>query len=157
MKQRNHRTPPAQRGITLLELMVTISIVSILMVMASVSFSGFFDKRRLAQAAEMLHSDLQWARMAAMQFNANTTITFSGEGTASWGYVISGAVSKSVTGSTHITLTDSDTVGFYPQGTSNNGTIRLSAGGYEMRVIVSSRGRVRICSVGGAVVDYLSC
>jgi len=151
------------RGLTLLELLVTLSIMAILLTLGVTSFSGFFDKRRLAQATEQVYSDLQWARMSAMQFNNSVTVSLSGEGSANWGYVISGAVSKSVTGIAEITFANSsfssDAVTFQAAGgAANTGTIRLvSAGNDELRIVVSGRGRVRICDANNSMTDYEAC
>lgn len=86
------------RGITLIELLITILIMSILASVAGPSFVDSFKNRRLVSAAEELYSHLQLARSEALSgkidpVTASTYesifISFSGTGSTSWSYGLS--------------------------------------------------------------------
>ena len=56
-----------KRGFTLLELLVTLSIVAVLMGVATPSFRDYLLNQELRAATERLASDLRWARQSAVQ------------------------------------------------------------------------------------------
>lgn len=88
------------RGITLIEILITILIMGILASLAAPSFMGSFEKRRLVSAAEDLYSHLQLARSEALSgklvattdptypSNSSIYMSFSGSGTTSWAFGI---------------------------------------------------------------------
>lgn len=59
------------RGITLIELMVTLSVTAILMVIAVPAFSKWFGNIEIRSTAESLRAALQKARTEAISRNAN--------------------------------------------------------------------------------------
>jgi type IV fimbrial biogenesis protein FimT len=77
----------AIRGFTLIELMVVVAITAILLAAAAPSFTSFFDKQRVKNAASQLYGDLQFARSEAVQRNRKVKITFASTTTA-WCYII---------------------------------------------------------------------
>ena len=60
----------AQRGITLIELMLGIALLGIIATLTLPSFTAFLDRSRLDGAIKALDADLQWARGEAVKRNA---------------------------------------------------------------------------------------
>jgi prepilin-type N-terminal cleavage/methylation domain-containing protein len=77
------------RGLTLMELMVTVAILAILVALAMPSFNSFLAKGRLSGAAEALAQDLQLARSESLRRNADVTISFSSGTACCYGSVVS--------------------------------------------------------------------
>lgn len=81
------RYPAHHRGFTLIEMIVTVSVLAILLTIAVPSFKDMVDKRRLVGAAERLYGDVQAARFESIKSNKQVTISFKNLGTAtSWCY-----------------------------------------------------------------------
>ncbi|WP_269619496.1 GspH/FimT family pseudopilin [Zhongshania sp. BJYM1] len=70
-----------QRGYTLLELMVTLGIVSILAAVAVPSFNDVIRTQRLRSVASDLNATFQLARSEAVKRNTDVTVTRAG---SSW-------------------------------------------------------------------------
>jgi prepilin-type N-terminal cleavage/methylation domain-containing protein len=86
-------TQPLQRlktlhGFTLVEIVVTLAIIGIIATLAVPSFSNYFDKRRVIEAAEDLYSNLQLARSEAITRSSSIYTRFNTTG-ADWQYGIS--------------------------------------------------------------------
>lgn len=62
------------RGFTLIELMVTIAIISIMLVLVAPSFSDFLRKQRLLSAADSVASAIGQARTRALAQNTYVTV-----------------------------------------------------------------------------------
>lgn len=154
-----------QQGMTLIETMVGIVVLAILLTLAVPSFNDTWQRRRLAGAAEAMYSDLQFARMEAIKTNSTVTVALT-KG-ASWSYsVTSGGVARTVSGTGYPNVVNTNaantTVSFTaPRGTASAATFSFTAQAgsttYELDVILSSLGRVRICAVGAAAMGYASC
>jgi len=163
-------------GFTLPEMMVAVAILGILAAIAAPSFTDMLERRRLVSATETIMSDLRWARSEAIKRNTNITVTFT-DGSP-WAYEINTAAdpvalpivcpppdtslkavcSSAVNDFADITLAGSDTTFNPVRGTAGNGTITLtSANGNALNVVVSTLGRVRICSQSGHVGGYDAC
>jgi len=63
----------SEAGVTLVELMTVVAIIAIVSAMAIPNFKAWIARSQLKEAILELHSNLNLARMAAM--NRNTTIT----------------------------------------------------------------------------------
>jgi len=91
MNRSSHReqtllNPIKQIGFTLLELLVSIAILSILLSIGLPSFLNSFEQRKLIAATESLYDHLQQARIESIARSDNVTLNFSGSGTKSWLY-----------------------------------------------------------------------
>lgn len=156
--------PYAQHGFTLIELMIVVVIVAVLAALAAPSFKGMPEKRRLVAATEAIYSDLQWARSSAIKSNSDATVTFVG--TSSWEYHITGGATKDVEDTltadeyrgislASITFTGNAVTFNRIRGTATNGSVSLSSpSGYQLNVVVSILGRVRICSPTNLMTTY---
>lgn len=70
-----------QRGVTIIELMVTIAVAAILIAIAIPSFSTVVNSNRLAGNANELLATLQTARVEAIRRNLRTVVCRSDNGT----------------------------------------------------------------------------
>jgi type IV fimbrial biogenesis protein FimT len=73
----NHR----QKGVTLIEAMVALTIMGVLLATGVPSFSQFLQNRKVRNAAEALHNGLSLAKAEAVRRNTNITFTL-GAGSA---------------------------------------------------------------------------
>lgn len=78
-------TPARQVGVSLIELMIGIVIVSLLMVMGAPSFSLWIQNTQVRTAAESIQNGLQIARAEAVRRNANVRFNLTDAGgTVAW-------------------------------------------------------------------------
>lgn len=80
MRQTGARLPT---GFTLVELMITLTVLAILIALATPSFRDFFDRYRLRGAADDAMSLIAGARTAAVENNREVNIDFGGT-TTNW-------------------------------------------------------------------------
>lgn len=80
-----------ESGFTLIELMIVITLVSVLMAIAAPSFKDFGVRQRVKSAAFDLYSALTLARSEAIKRNAQVTITKATNGWQDGWTVTSGA------------------------------------------------------------------
>lgn len=77
--------PGKQNGVTLIELMVGITIVSLLMVVGVPSFSLWIQNTQTRTAAESIQNGLQIARTEAVRRNMNVRFSLTdASGTVAW-------------------------------------------------------------------------
>jgi type IV fimbrial biogenesis protein FimT len=170
------------RGLTLMELMVTVAIMAILLVLAVPSFNSFLARGRLSGAAEGLAQDLQLAKSEALRRNASITISFSTGGAWCYGTVVSttacdctdqappcslrrmdstayAGVTMVATSFTDNATTFSARLGMASPGWvdlthPNAGTLRVSVGEAGQTTPSS---QVRICSTSGGLGHHQAC
>lgn len=69
----------SQFGVTLNELLISISVVVILLGLATPSFSDFLSKRKVAAAANMISAFLENVKMESIKRNEFATVSFQME------------------------------------------------------------------------------
>lgn len=103
-----HKAPRARNGegFTLLELLITITIVGILVALAVPSFKDTFERRRVKTVAETVASDLRLARSEAIVRGPTDSLTVE--------FTISGSVwSYEITDSAGATVVSRSSADFY--------------------------------------------
>lgn len=172
----------AQTGVTLVETMVTTSILAVVTGLAVPGFEGAVQRRHLEGAAAQLETDIHHTRMLAVARNAPLRISFE-SGAAGTCYVIhSGAANQcSCAGggaavcqgaataerSVHFPAGgplnlkfNSRSIVFEPlKGTSTpTATLQLSTRqGQAIHQVMNVMGRVRSCSPAPALSGYRAC
>ena len=77
----------ADKGFTLIELMVVIAVVAVLLTIAAPSYQKLIERNRLKEASQAFKSDLQFARMEAIKRSRNVLLELSLDlGTGAWCY-----------------------------------------------------------------------
>ncbi len=172
-----------QRGITLLECCVCLSILCILVGSAIPSFASMLDLQRLRGMSATLVGDLHLMRSEAIVRNADVRMSFHTTDGGSC-YVVhtgplsacscNGAGQAQCSGGQALLLSarhwqpqgaqrvaaNVNSILFDPRiGTASpGGTVRLTdSTGREIRHIVNLRGRVRTCSPHGALAEHPAC
>ena len=155
-------------GFTFIELLVTLAVLALLAVAAVPSLLDLLDRQRLRGAAENLRSDLLLARAEALRLNAAVSVSIRTDtATGAWCYALSNAgpcdcrsggcalagAPAHGTDSAHfrrVTLATNlrqATATFQPaRGTVNAGTVTVRAGAQAVDIVLSTLGRVRLCS-----------
>jgi len=163
------------RGFTLIELMVSISIFSIILGYSAISLHDLYVKKRVESAAQKIYSDLRFAQSESIKLNAPVFVSFS-HSNNEWCYGINlhapcdcnkaqacklvdreqivnqsmfrdvSMIKSKFAGNKNYTTFD-PRKGFAIGGGVRNGTIWLASSKNDLFAIVISRmGRVRICS-----------
>lgn len=181
--------PPApdQDGFTLLELMLTLTVLGLLITLAAPPMQEMLARNRLKSAAQALVEDLQWTRGEAIRRNTELYVTFN---PATWCYGVSvtkgcdcsltdpalssactlptddEAILRTVAGVDFPGIAVSATFAGAPpetsfkprRATATGGSMTFtSAQGAQLRVVLSLLGRVRICSPAQSVPGYPAC
>lgn len=152
-----------QTGFTLTELLIALSVTTILVALAAPTFNDFIQQTRLINATHELHSAMNLARMEAIKRNGrvdliahggswkngwmivvNNQPIFNHEALHSDIHVNSNFTSKAKTyiayNGTGRTRTDAES------NRSQSGSIRLSIGNNSRLIVVNFLGRIRICN-----------
>jgi type IV fimbrial biogenesis protein FimT len=155
--------------------MVTVAIAGIILSLAVPAFGTLMQRNRLKQAAEAISGELDAVRLESSRRDADLTVSFTTG--ASWCYGVhtascdcgsDGSCSlKRVTGesiATNVTLSSATFSGNTftsfdrVRGTAAAGNVTLTTpSNLDLRVVVSTRGRIRICSPSDNVPGYPSC
>lgn len=84
------------QGFTLVEMMVTLSVLSVMLAVAVPSFTEFIANQRIRAAASDLHSTLLLARSEAIKRNTRMTLSPKGKGWADGWQMREGATTGAV-------------------------------------------------------------
>jgi type IV fimbrial biogenesis protein FimT len=117
--------PPASpmRGFTLIEMLVTLTILGILITVALPSYNAFVRSQRVKIASFDVFSSLVLARSEALTRNSTVTVTPNSGTTdwaAGWRVLVGGTTLRNQEAIPNITMTG-------PAGVSYNGAGRLTA------------------------------
>lgn len=85
---------PRSLGVTLVELLVTITVVGILAAVAAPSFQSMLERRRLIAATEGVYAHLQFSRSEAVKFGRDAPLNVSVKTGTPWCIGISNTVSS---------------------------------------------------------------
>lgn len=167
----------AQGGVTLIELMITITIAAILLAVGIPAYRDTLDRNRLRAATDTLYGDLQFAKTESIKRNQPIVVDFTtSNGGATWCYgfiqgststcdctvtsasgsnacVIDGVlktVSSANYSGTSITPS-ADIVFDNVRGTANAANVSLtSTRGKSTQLFVSALGKIHVCSASGS-------
>jgi type IV fimbrial biogenesis protein FimT len=174
---------PQQRGITLIESMSVVAILSIVMGTALPSFTSLRQRADLAGVAAQLETDVQFARSQAAAFGHPVQLTLRESGGATCYMVHSGPAAQCSCGATAATAacsgdaellrsvlltptgdvqvrSASKSIAFDPvKGTATpTATLRVEArDGRAIHQVVNLLGRVRSCSPRGRLAGEAAC
>lgn len=134
-----------QKGITLIELMIGISIMVVLLALAIPSLKG----RKLNEATRTIFSDLRYARMQAIKSRNSIMVTFDPNAFTYQVYnqdANQSILTKDIDNDFHgITFSQSNNPVFNPAGSvSPSGTVTVSDGINVKNITFSGTGRIRI-------------
>lgn len=176
VRPNSHSNLLAKGGFTLLELLVTISVLAILLSVAVPSMQSMISRNRLKAATHAIAEDLQWTRSETIKQNRTLQMTLALD---DWCYGVShakqgdcdcrlpaenpgGCVLKRVSGADFpgisLDATFSRTIFEPRRATAINGSLVLAtAQGSSLKILLSRLGRVRLCSPTGDVPGYDTC
>jgi type IV fimbrial biogenesis protein FimT len=178
-----NRNPQAQqRGLTLVELMITLTITATAIGAAVPSFKQARERRHLDGVAAQMVTDLRHARSLSVAHGANVRFSLHRSAAGSCYVVHSGpaancscapdgssscrngakafqAVGFPAGGPVQLASNSASMLFDADRGTvTPTGTLRVqSASGASVHQVISLMGRVRSCSPGGVVSGYPRC
>lgn len=159
-----------QRGLTLIELLVGLVVMTVLTSLAVPGFQSLREQYTVRSAGMAVYADLQLARSEAIKRNREVTVCFTNSGAANWSYVLhdsndcSGSEIEKAYSEDYpsVDITASYSSGqlkFSPRRNNladGNVEIKPSIDGPKMFVKTTKTGRIRTCS-DGALAGVPSC
>lgn len=168
------------KGLSLLELLISLTIVGILVSVGGPAFVQYNDERKLKGAVEASYFLLQQARSVAISKGTDVTVDFASGTNWCIGVSDNGDCNCATTNSCTVDgvelvldATDySDVVmqsltfnganqaefdGTRGISTGNSGSTVFNNGDTQVKLILSNMGRARICVVSGQLGTYSAC
>lgn len=168
----------SEHGVSLVEVLLMLAIMALLAVWAVPSFHDLLARYRLKGAAETLFGELHRARLGAIQRNRTLSARFTIQPSGQWCLGLSDDVGEGChcdqsdclleghpaprLDSTALPRVRLDTnlprhtLLFSPlRGGARPGSVFLSTAKHEARIVISSLGRMRLCS--DQLADYPPC
>jgi type IV fimbrial biogenesis protein FimT len=169
-------------GVTLIEMLIVLAILAIIATLTAPSLGLIVEKNTIRSVAERIKSDLQWTRTEAIKRSQDLTVSYNQAG-GCYGIstlpltspitadcVCTGCDIKTVSAlRDHDNLTLSQNFSGSPPSTNFKfmrgtvpvgGHLRINSQNLQLKVIVSSLGRIRICddsTTPYAVNNYAPC
>lgn len=134
----------AQRGFTLIELMVVVALGAIILALAVPSFTSMVPRKRMEGVASELATDIQYARSEAAQRNVPVRVTIG-----TYCYVIT-AQPTSGTPTSSCTQTGASTIG---AGATELKTVQITSGTSLALTSTNSLGYFEFDPVRGMAID----
>jgi len=140
------------KGFTLLELMVILSIFSIMATIGLIAFKEFIPKYRLKSIAAMVKADLNRAKTMATKLNNRFTVIFNEQNENNF-YEIQESDTHNVvferklcdTNTKDVVLSTPTNPIFFPNGTIGNiSTISLTGASDKLDITMTITGRIKI-------------
>lgn len=160
---------PAARGLTLLELMVTLGILAVLASLALPSFGAMLARHRLQAAAEQLAQDLTEGRLQAARLGQPLQLDLQAGPAWCYALVTRGGCDCRVAQSCQLkTVRAADFPGVSllagaplqidPQPGASRGSALLQGdGGQQLRVALTPLGRAKVCAPEGPFRNLPRC
>jgi len=166
------------QGLTLIELLLALAILTILMAFGAPSYSAFVNKNRIShltrQLVEALNVTKQLAIVRGIPHHLNVQVQNSSMNTVELCWVIgqlencdcfiSSTLCQSQYGQVSAVISDIEfstnrpRLSFSPLfGMTNGATYQLSLGRFSTHIIVSTQGRIRVCMNSGESAIYVPC
>lgn len=152
-----------QGGFTLIEMMITVAVIAVVLGFAVPSFNDFFAKNRLKRAAEDVYGLITKAKAETVTRNMNLVVTVDNSWCVGYASVacdctssdcvvpVAGTDVQQVVAGSAFDGVNMTSAGFNRtfnsvRGTTAAATISLQSGGWELDVVLSPQGRIRICA-----------
>lgn len=153
------RRPAAMRGVTLIELMITVAVLAVGLSLAAPSFTQQIGNYRLRTASESIINGLNYARAEAVRRNSPVSFTLAAGGSGwtvaqvSPATALQSRASGESPGVTASSTSASNTVTFTATGFVDNSVVRLSqinlssaaANTDTRRIDIFGGGLIRVC------------
>lgn len=141
---RQTQRPRLRRGITLIELMVTVAVIAIIAAIAAPSLSGFIERQRLRSATELVLNAVQSARADAASLSRRLYLGIQSGNAGAWAVGYGDTDDCGKANNVNATVCTVNTlVGSTPQnvvkvwsGSGEHGTVSLSSSGNVMQAVI---------------------
>ena len=139
------------QGFSLIEILISLTIVSIVALFSVQGISEFFDHRKQRVFMQQLYHDLKWARVEAIVLNTPVTLQANQDWCMGWEMSSTSQVLKHRDGIKNCKIIFSGSLSattfqFIPNGSSNyqNGHFYFyEQGKVTMKIVINPVGRVR--------------
>jgi prepilin-type N-terminal cleavage/methylation domain-containing protein len=132
------------KGVSLIELLITISLISIITGLASVSYQSLWSKEQLRVAADDLVRQFQTARMRAILENRSYYIRLEQDVLQTYGDYLNRKQLQSTSRLNEtIQYRLSGEIGFSAKGFASPKTVTLTKNDQTRKIIININGRIR--------------